>query len=62
MSHSAGIHTDQKDEPLNMMTFLLLMSNHQVPPDREFFTVPTDSFVIEFQPICLLMVGFFLFY
>lgn len=44
-----------------MMSFLLLMSNHLIPPDSEFFTVPSDSFVIEFQPICLLMMGYFFF-
>lgn len=60
MSQSAGIHTDRKGEPFNMMSFLLLMSNHLIPPDSEFFTVPSDSFVIEFQPICLLMMRFFL--
>lgn len=61
MSQSAGIHTDRKGEPFNMMSFLLLMSNHLIPPDSEFFTVPSDSFVIEFQPICLLMMGYFFF-
>lgn len=35
------------------------MSKHWIPPDCEFFAVPSDSFMIEFQPSWLLMMGFF---
>lgn len=60
MSQSAGIYTDPKDEHFNMeMSFLLLMGNLLIPSDAQFFTVPRDSFLTEFQPICLFMIYYF---
>lgn len=59
MSQSAGIHADPKDEDLNMeMSFLLLGGNLLIPSDTQFFTVPRDSLLTEFQPIWLFMFFF----
>lgn len=57
MSQSAGVHTDPKDEHFNMeMSFILLRCNLLIPSDTQFFTEPSDSFQMEFQPICPFMI------